>query len=128
MRFSVAKWLEVTITLLNYTHFFASQAVYNWWVFLKGDCSRDYKIICKFLYLSFWDWNFPLKMFTIIWYVSSITCKIYIRWYFTFQEAEAGKEGNGWIGPVLKGLKKSSPTGLKITLRSVINFCCMCVS
>lgn len=34
-------------------------------------------------------------------------------------EAEAGKEGNGWIGPVLKGLKKSSPTGLKITLRSV---------
>ncbi|KAK9188013.1 hypothetical protein WN944_019412 [Citrus x changshan-huyou] len=34
-------------------------------------------------------------------------------------EAEAGKEGNGWIGPVLKGLKKSSPTGLKITLRTV---------
>ncbi|KAI9178381.1 hypothetical protein LWI28_025833 [Acer negundo] len=34
-------------------------------------------------------------------------------------EAEAGKEGNGWIGPVLKGLKRSSPTGLKITLRSV---------
>lgn len=51
----------------------------------------------------------------------------YIRWYFTFQEAEAGKEGNGWIGPVLKGLKKSSPTGLKITLRTVINFCsCVC--
>lgn len=34
-------------------------------------------------------------------------------------EAEAGKEGNGWIGPVLKGLKRSSPTGLRITLRSV---------
>ncbi|KAJ4729001.1 3-hydroxyisobutyryl-CoA hydrolase-like protein [Melia azedarach] len=34
-------------------------------------------------------------------------------------EAEAGKEGNGWIGPVLKGLKRSSPTGLKITLKSV---------
>lgn len=34
-------------------------------------------------------------------------------------EAEACKEGNGWIGPVLKGLKRSSPTGLKITLRSV---------
>ncbi|GAB4842870.1 hypothetical protein Ancab_012848 [Ancistrocladus abbreviatus] len=34
-------------------------------------------------------------------------------------EAEACKEGNGWIGPVLKGLKRSSPTGLMITLRSV---------
>ncbi|XP_021908069.1 3-hydroxyisobutyryl-CoA hydrolase-like protein 5, partial [Carica papaya] len=34
-------------------------------------------------------------------------------------EAEARKEGNGWIGPVLKGLKRSSPTGLKTTLRSI---------
>ncbi|XP_016452415.1 3-hydroxyisobutyryl-CoA hydrolase-like protein 5 [Nicotiana tabacum] len=34
-------------------------------------------------------------------------------------EAEAGKEGNSWIVPVLKGLKRSSPTGLKITLRSI---------
>ncbi|OWM78772.1 hypothetical protein CDL15_Pgr002943 [Punica granatum] len=34
-------------------------------------------------------------------------------------EAEASKEGNGWIGPVLKGLKRSSPTGLKVTLRSI---------
>ncbi|XP_021724582.1 3-hydroxyisobutyryl-CoA hydrolase-like protein 5 [Chenopodium quinoa] len=34
-------------------------------------------------------------------------------------EAESLKEGNGWIGPVLKGLKRSSPTGLKITLKSV---------
>lgn len=34
-------------------------------------------------------------------------------------EAEAGKEGNGWIMPVLKGLKRSSPTGLKVTLRSI---------
>ncbi|MCD7458662.1 hypothetical protein HAX54_038859 [Datura stramonium] len=34
-------------------------------------------------------------------------------------EAEAGKEGNGWIAPVLKGLKRSSPTGLKVTLRSI---------
>lgn len=34
-------------------------------------------------------------------------------------EEEASKEGNGWIGPVLKGLKRSSPTGLKITLRSI---------
>nr|KJB42904.1 hypothetical protein B456_007G173500 [Gossypium raimondii] len=32
---------------------------------------------------------------------------------------EASKEGNEWIGPVLKGLKRSSPTGLKITLRSI---------
>ncbi|EEF35736.1 3-hydroxyisobutyryl-CoA hydrolase-like protein 5 isoform X2 [Ricinus communis] len=34
-------------------------------------------------------------------------------------EAEAGNEGNEWIGSVLKGLKRSSPTGLKITLRSI---------
>ncbi|KAI3733550.1 hypothetical protein L6452_12993 [Arctium lappa] len=34
-------------------------------------------------------------------------------------EAESRKEGNGWIVPVLKGLKRSSPTGLKITLRSI---------
>lgn len=34
-------------------------------------------------------------------------------------ETEAGKEGNGWIVPVLKALKRSSPTGLKITLRSI---------
>ncbi|XVF20949.1 hypothetical protein REPUB_Repub12eG0048000 [Reevesia pubescens] len=34
-------------------------------------------------------------------------------------ELEARKEGNGWIGPVLKGLKRSSPTGLKVTLRSI---------
>ncbi|KAL2938797.1 3-hydroxyisobutyryl-CoA hydrolase-like protein 5 [Bienertia sinuspersici] len=34
-------------------------------------------------------------------------------------EAASLKEGNGWIGPVLKGLKRSSPTGLRITLRSV---------
>ncbi|KAG2712675.1 hypothetical protein I3760_04G137300 [Carya illinoinensis] len=34
-------------------------------------------------------------------------------------ESEASKEGNGWIGAYLKGLKRSSPTGLKITLKSV---------
>ncbi|GLT64288.1 hypothetical protein SLA2020_367920 [Shorea laevis] len=34
-------------------------------------------------------------------------------------EAEASKEGNGWIGSVLKGLKRSSPAGLQITLRSI---------
>lgn len=34
-------------------------------------------------------------------------------------EAASLKEGNGWIGPVLKGLKRSSPTGLKITLNSI---------
>ncbi|MQM07859.1 hypothetical protein Taro_040702 [Colocasia esculenta] len=34
-------------------------------------------------------------------------------------EAEARIEGNGWIGTLLKGLRRSSPTGLKITLRSV---------
>ncbi|EOA37916.1 hypothetical protein CARUB_v10009384mg [Capsella rubella] len=34
-------------------------------------------------------------------------------------EAEASKEGNEWITPVIKGLKRSSPTGLKITLLSI---------
>uniref|UniRef100_A0A1S4AZE7 3-hydroxyisobutyryl-CoA hydrolase n=1 Tax=Nicotiana tabacum TaxID=4097 RepID=A0A1S4AZE7_TOBAC len=35
-------------------------------------------------------------------------------------EFEASKVGNDWIIPVLGSLKRSSPTGLKITLRSVI--------
>ncbi|KAF3445003.1 hypothetical protein FNV43_RR14696 [Rhamnella rubrinervis] len=34
-------------------------------------------------------------------------------------ELEASKEGNGWIGAVLKGLRRSSSTGLQITLRSI---------
>ncbi|XP_069155346.1 3-hydroxyisobutyryl-CoA hydrolase-like protein 5 [Solanum lycopersicum] len=34
-------------------------------------------------------------------------------------EAEAHKLGNDWIQPVLKHLKRLSPTGLKITLRSI---------
>ncbi|KAI9114501.1 hypothetical protein K1719_014199 [Acacia pycnantha] len=34
-------------------------------------------------------------------------------------EAEASKEGNGWIGSILKGMKRSSPTALKLTLRSI---------
>lgn len=38
---------------------------------------------------------------------------------FGVKEAESKKEGNGWIGPVLKGMKRSSPTALKIALRSV---------
>ncbi|CAH9104306.1 unnamed protein product [Cuscuta epithymum] len=34
-------------------------------------------------------------------------------------EAETRKEGNNWINAVLKGFKRSSPTGLKITLKSI---------
>ncbi|CAN8295288.1 unnamed protein product [Cochlearia groenlandica] len=34
-------------------------------------------------------------------------------------EAEGRKEGNEWITPIIKGLKRSSPTGLKITLQSI---------
>ncbi|MED6157328.1 hypothetical protein PIB30_022148 [Stylosanthes scabra] len=34
-------------------------------------------------------------------------------------EAEVNKEGNGWIATVLKGMKRTSPTALKIVLRSV---------
>lgn len=45
---------------------------------------------------------------------------IYIYIYVVLlQEAEGSKEGNEWITPIIKGLKRSSPTGLKITLRSV---------
>lgn len=43
----------------------------------------------------------------------------YIWLCFDLKEAEANKEGNGWIGAVLKGMKRSSPTALKIALRSV---------
>ncbi|WMV38686.1 hypothetical protein MTR67_032071 [Solanum verrucosum] len=34
-------------------------------------------------------------------------------------EAESSRKGNDWIMPVLKSLKKASPTALKITLRSI---------
>ncbi|KAF5744042.1 hypothetical protein HS088_TW08G00634 [Tripterygium wilfordii] len=34
-------------------------------------------------------------------------------------DTKARKEGNEWIVPVLKGLTRSSPTALKITLRSI---------
>ncbi|CAL5202003.1 unnamed protein product [Lathyrus oleraceus] len=34
-------------------------------------------------------------------------------------ESESSKEGNGWIGPVLKEMKRTSPTALRIALRSV---------
>ncbi|KAK7333741.1 hypothetical protein VNO80_30518 [Phaseolus coccineus] len=34
-------------------------------------------------------------------------------------EVEANKEGNRWIGAVVKGMKRSSPTALRIALRSV---------
>lgn len=40
---------------------------------------------------------------------------------FLLQEAESKMDGNEWISPILKGLKRSSPTGLKITLKSVLN-------
>ncbi|KAL6553853.1 hypothetical protein OROMI_019526 [Orobanche minor] len=34
-------------------------------------------------------------------------------------EAEASREGNEWIVPFVKGLKRSSPTALKVTLQSI---------
>ncbi|KAL2483458.1 3-hydroxyisobutyryl-CoA hydrolase-like protein 5 [Forsythia ovata] len=37
----------------------------------------------------------------------------------TSLEAEATKEGNDWIAAVLQGLKRSSPTALKITFQSI---------
>jgi len=47
---------------------------------------------------------------------------------FDLKEAEAYKEGNGWIDAVLKGMKRSSPTALKIALRSVRIFNMNCVA
>lgn len=35
------------------------------------------------------------------------------------KEVEANKEGNRWIAAVVKGMKRSSPTALRIALRSV---------
>ncbi|KAG8055427.1 hypothetical protein GUJ93_ZPchr0001g31139 [Zizania palustris] len=34
-------------------------------------------------------------------------------------ESEASIDGNQWIAPVLKGMRRSSPTALKMTLRSI---------
>ncbi|KAK3165459.1 hypothetical protein QOZ80_1AG0033430 [Eleusine coracana subsp. coracana] len=34
-------------------------------------------------------------------------------------ESEASTDGNQWIAPVLKGMRRSSPTAMKITLRSI---------
>uniref|UniRef100_A0A453FIK0 3-hydroxyisobutyryl-CoA hydrolase n=1 Tax=Aegilops tauschii subsp. strangulata TaxID=200361 RepID=A0A453FIK0_AEGTS len=34
-------------------------------------------------------------------------------------DSEVSVDGNQWIAPVLKSMRRSSPTGLKITLRSV---------
>ncbi|XP_057523010.1 3-hydroxyisobutyryl-CoA hydrolase-like protein 5 isoform X2 [Amaranthus tricolor] len=46
-------------------------------------------------------------------------CKDSVEEIIQSFEAASLKEGNGWIVPILKGLKRFSPTGLKITLRSV---------
>lgn len=51
--------------------------------------------------------------------VSLHTLVLYKDGLYFMKEAEASKEGNGWIGAILKGMKRSSPTALKITLRSV---------
>ncbi|KAK9150900.1 hypothetical protein Syun_009209 [Stephania yunnanensis] len=45
--------------------------------------------------------------------------KDYVEEIIEALEAEASNDGNEWIAPVLKGLKRSSPTGLKITFRSI---------
>jgi len=44
---------------------------------------------------------------------------LYMTMHFDLKEAEANNKGNVWIGAVLKGMKRSSPTALKIALRSV---------
>ncbi|KAG0459897.1 hypothetical protein HPP92_023025 [Vanilla planifolia] len=51
--------------------------------------------------------------------INKCFCKESVEEIVESFEAEAQKEGNEWIWPVLKGLKLSSPTGLKITLRSI---------
>ncbi|KAF4385920.1 hypothetical protein F8388_010476 [Cannabis sativa] len=53
----------------------------------------------------------------ILWLRSYNHCKLFP--FCVTDEVESKKEGNGWIGPVLKGLKRSSPTGLNVTLKSI---------
>lgn len=51
--------------------------------------------------------------------INKCFCKESVEEIIEAFEAEGNTEENKWIGPVLKGLKRSSPTGLKITLRSI---------
>jgi 3-hydroxyisobutyryl-CoA hydrolase len=39
--------------------------------------------------------------------------------FLLYKESEVDTVGNQWIAPVLKGMRKSSPIAMKITLRSV---------
>jgi hypothetical protein len=90
-------------------------------VLFQGYCGRDYKIICKslFIYLFFCSFHGEVHH-SIANLISFLSHVVFMN--SAVQEAEASKEGNGWIGAVLKGLKRSSPAGLKITLRSVMVF------
>jgi hypothetical protein len=40
--------------------------------------------------------------------------------FYLMQESEVSIDGNQWIAPVLKSMRRSSPTALKITLQSVL--------
>ncbi|KAK8948430.1 3-hydroxyisobutyryl-CoA hydrolase-like protein 5 [Platanthera zijinensis] len=51
--------------------------------------------------------------------INKCFCKESLEEIIESFEAEAWYDGNDWIWPVLKGFKRSSPTGLKITLRSI---------
>ncbi|PKA49649.1 3-hydroxyisobutyryl-CoA hydrolase-like protein 5 [Apostasia shenzhenica] len=51
--------------------------------------------------------------------ISKCFCKESVEEIIESFEVEGLNKGNEWISPVLKGLKRSSPTALKITLRSI---------
>lgn len=51
--------------------------------------------------------------------INKCFCKESLEEIIESFEAEAWNNGNEWIWPVLKRFKKASPTGLKITLRSI---------
>ncbi|XP_047341321.1 3-hydroxyisobutyryl-CoA hydrolase-like protein 5 [Impatiens glandulifera] len=51
--------------------------------------------------------------------INECFCKDTVEDIIKSCETEASKEGSEWIGSVVKGLKRASPTGLKITLRSI---------
>ncbi|KAJ6730711.1 3-HYDROXYISOBUTYRYL-COA HYDROLASE-RELATED [Salix viminalis] len=83
--------------------------------FCKDTVVDIIKVICKFpapstLQLRKFSQNPPANY-------DHNECDVYDD--ILLQELESSKEGNGWTGAVLKGLKRSSPTGLKITLRSI---------
>lgn len=117
--FSVAEWLEVTITLLNYIHSLSGNDLCNiitinlWWLlrqYIIDECfSKDTvaEIIKSFVsfFISLSDSNFPLKMFTIIWYVG-LQLLAQFTWMILWFPGSRGRQRRKWMD-------RSSAEGIK---------------